>query len=185
MKPVKHNRKISVVVIVFGICAGLWSSSAGSARTSEINSTNEPVLGPPDGTKYQIAAGQSNFAVHASVGGLFSAFGHDHNIAIRGISGEVGLNSNDLGQSWLHMKVRADSLAVIDKISDSDRKTIEQTMRDETLETGKFPEITFYSMKVEGNKVGEDEYQARITGDLALHGVTHSKVITARVSVKG
>ncbi|HKE58414.1 MAG TPA: YceI family protein, partial [Pyrinomonadaceae bacterium] len=81
----------------------------------------------------------------------------------------------------LHMKVEANSLVVTDKISDKDRQTIEQEMRDQVLETGKFPEITFNSTKIEATKKS-DTYQAKIWGDLTLHGVTHNIPIDTQLT---
>jgi polyisoprenoid-binding protein YceI len=80
------------------------------------------------------------------------------------------------------MKIRADSLTVVDKISDSDRQTIEKTMRDQVLETGKYPEITFNSTKIEATKNSDTQYQAKIWGDLTLHGVTHNVPLNAQLT---
>ena len=80
------------------------------------------------------------------------------------------------------MRIRADSLAVTDKVSDSDRQTIEKTMREQVLETGKYPEITFNSTKIEAIKNSDTQYQANIWGDLTLHGVTHNVFIKAQLT---
>ncbi|HXG68246.1 MAG TPA: YceI family protein [Blastocatellia bacterium] len=135
--------------------------------------------------KYRLDSSQSKFIVRAPVGGLFSAFGHDHTIAIREFTGEAELTPGTLTPASLQMTIKADSLAVTDKVSDSDRQKIEATMRQEVLETSKHPEIIFRSTGVEANQTGEGQYQAKISGDLTLRGVTRSVLITAQVTVSG
>jgi len=137
---------------------------------------------PPEVRHYTIDAGQSEFMVHASVGGLFSAFGHNHNIAIKDISGQTEFTDGTVIPASLRMKIRADSLKVIDKVSDSDRESIEKTMRDQVLETGKFPEITFKSTTIEVIKKSDNQFQGNIWGDLTLHGVTHNIFIKSQLT---
>lgn len=140
---------------------------------------------PAQSLRYSLDAGQSRFIVRVFVGGVFSAFGHDHTIAIRDISGEATLSPGTLAPASLQMKIKADSLAVIDKIKESDRQEIEKTMRAEVLETSQYPEIVFKSTKVEAEKTGEGRYQAKIWGELTLHGVTRGGLIGAEVEVTG
>jgi len=139
-------------------------------------------LSLPDVRRYRIDAGQSNFMVHASVAGLLSGFGHNHNIAIKDISGETQFTDGTVAPASLHLKIRAESLTVTDKVSDSDRQTIEKTMREQVLETGKYSEITFNSTKIEATKTPDGLYQARIWGDLTLHGVTHNILINSQLT---
>ena len=137
---------------------------------------------PPEVRHYTIDAEQSEFMVHASVGGLFSAFGHNHNIAIKDISGQTEFTDGTVIPASLRMKIRADSLKVTDKVSDSDRESIEKTMRDQVLETGKFPEITFKSTTIEVIKKSDNQFQGNIWGDLTLHGVTHNIFIKSQLT---
>src|SRR5262249_16761139 len=68
------------------------------------------------------------------------------------------------------------SLAVVNGIKDHDRQEIERTMRDEVLETNRYPEIVFESKNVSLSRIGNDRYRARIIGDLTLHGVTQTNI---------
>jgi polyisoprenoid-binding protein YceI len=120
--------------------------------------------------------------VHASVGGLLSTFGHNHNIAVKDIKGETEFTDGTVTPASLHMRIRADSLTVVDKVSDNDRQSIEKTMREQVLETGKYPEITFNSTKIEATKNSDTQYQAKIWGDLTVHGVTHNIFIPAQLT---
>ncbi|MEK6409991.1 MAG: YceI family protein [Acidobacteriota bacterium] len=138
-------------------------------------------LPPLEGARYRIDATQSRFIVRAFAGGLFSAFAHDHTIAIREIGGEADFTYGTVEPASLRITIKADSLAVTDKISASDKQKIEGTMRDEVLEVSKYPEITFKSNGVSATKTGEAQYQARISGDLTLHGVTRPLTISAQL----
>ena len=180
----KHNRKAFAILMALVVFAGLSPAAARSTRISSTNSVSsvpKRELSVPEVRRYRIDAGQSNFMVHAFVGGLLSGFGHNHNIAIKDINGETEFTDGTVAPASLHMRIRANSLAVTDKVSDSDRQTIEKTMREQVLETGKYPEITFNSTKIEAIKNSDTQYQANIWGDLTLHGVTHNVFIKAQL----
>jgi polyisoprenoid-binding protein YceI len=130
---------------------------------------------------YQIDASQSHFMVKAFAGGLLSAFAHDHNIAIREFGGQAQFTYGSVEPASLQMTIKAASLAVTDKVSASDKQKIEGTMRDEVLDTGQYPDIHFKSTSVTATKTGDAQYQAKISGDLTLHGVTKPITIPAQL----
>jgi len=131
--------------------------------------------------RYRIDAAQSRFIVRAFAGGFLSAFAHDHTISIREFDGEIDFTFGTVEPASLQMTIKADSLAVTDKISDKDRQKIETTMRDEVLEVSKYPEITFKSSGVSATKTGDAQFQARIPGEITLHGVSRPLTITAQL----
>jgi len=141
-----------------------------------------PAPAPPEVRHYSIDAGQSEFMVHASVGGLLSTFGHNHNIAIKDVSGQTEFTDGTVTPASLRMKIRADSLKITDKVSDSDRETIESSMREHVLETSKYPDITFKSTTIEVIKNSDTQFQGNIWGDLTLHGVTHNIFIKTQLT---
>jgi polyisoprenoid-binding protein YceI len=184
----KHHRKTITILIALAVCVGFSAAASRSARVNNsdsISSGPAPGSSSPEVRRYRIDASQSDFMVHAFVGGLLSSFGHNHNIAIKDISGETQFTDGTVTPASLSMRIRADSLTVTDKVSDSDRQTIEKTMRDEVLETGKYADITFKSTKIEATKTPDGLYQARIWGDLTLHGVTHNIVINSQLTFDG
>ena len=136
---------------------------------------------PAADATYRIDAGQSRFMVKSFAGGFLSAFAHDHNRAIREFSGDVRFTFGTVEPASLQLKIKSGSLAVTDKVSATDRQKIEGTMRDEVLETGKYPEISFKSTGVSASKTGDGQFQARITGELTLHGVTKPMTINAEL----
>ena len=181
----KRHRNTIATLMALAVCVGFSPAATRSARiisSDSVSSVPAPGLSSPEVRRYRIDAGQSNFMVHAFVGGLLSGFGHNHNIAIKDISGETQFTDATVAPASLHLRILADSLTVTDKVSDSDRQTIEKTMREQVLESGKYPEITFNSTKIEATKNSDTQYQARIWGDLTLHGVTHNVLINAQLT---
>ncbi|HEV2914830.1 MAG TPA: YceI family protein [Pyrinomonadaceae bacterium] len=135
--------------------------------------------------RYRIDARQSRFVVRAEASGLLSVFGHNPVIAVRGFGGDARFNADDPRQTSLLMLVQADSLAVVGEVSEKDRLEIERMMRAEVLETARYPEIVFMSRSIALNRTAENNYRARITGSLSLHGATRDEVIAAQVAVNG
>ena len=178
----RHYRNVIAILISLVVCVGFSPTATSRGRITNA-ATVGPKPKPPDVRRYSIDAGQSEFMVHASVGGLLSSFGHNHNIAIKDISGETQFTDGSVTPASLRMKIRADSLKVTDKVSDSDRETIEKSMRDQVLETGKYPEITFKSTTIEVIKNSDTQFQGNIWGDLTLHGVTHNVFIKAQLTL--
>src|SRR5262245_17044843 len=180
----KHCKNMLSGFIPIMVCFTLPLVAAVSAESigRAINAAGVTGRNAPEVRHYHIDAGQSTFMVHASVGGLFSSFGHNHNIAVKNMSGETQFTDGTVAPASLHLKVEASSLVVTDKISDKDRQTIEQEMRDQVLEAGKYPEITFNSTKIEATKNPDGQYQGKIWGDLTLHGVTHNIPINAQLT---
>jgi polyisoprenoid-binding protein YceI len=140
----------------------------------------------PAVARYRINAGQSNFIAHVSVGGLLSAFGHDHMIAMRDLAGDVQLTPDTIEPASLRMTIKAGSAAETAKgVSEKDRQLIAHSVHDEALEAAKYPEILFKSSQVSIAKTGGEQYQAKIAGQLTLHGVTLPVTIPAQVTLSG
>lgn len=172
----RNLKRAAMFLAAVGASLALSPNSLSSAPATPL----APVWAAADAT-YRIDAGQSRFMVKAFAGGFLSAFAHDHNIAIREFSGDVHFTFGTVEPASLQLRIKSASLAVTDKVSASDRQKIEGTMRDEVLETGKYPEITFKSTGVSASKTGDGQFQARITGELTLHGVTKPMTINAEL----
>ena len=136
--------------------------------------------------RYTVDAGRSTFTVQAFSTGLLSAFGHNPKIAVRDIEGEAQFVAagTTLEDAQVHLNVKADSLQVIDDISDKDRREIRRQMYDEVLEVDRFPEIQYECSRVTLSGSG-DRYWAALNGELTLHGETHPLQISARVVISG
>ncbi len=137
----------------------------------------------PGIVRYRIDAGRSRFTVQGSADGLLSMFGHDPVIAICGFGGDVRFVPGTLEAASLLMLVQGDSLAVVNKVSDKDRREMERAMRDDLLEIARHPEIVFMSTSIAASRMGDGQHRAKILGKLSLHGVTRDLSIEARLTM--
>src|SRR5437588_2496285 len=169
----------AMILLLLAFVEGLPLPTAGAHADSA--ALTKSVVWRSDGARYKIDAGQSHFTVRAFAGGFLSAFAHDHNIAIRDFSGDTDFTYGTVEPASLRMTIKADSVAIIDKVNASDRQKIEGTMRDEVLEITKYPNIVFKSTGVTASKTGEGQYQAKISGELTLHGVIRPLTIASQL----
>lgn len=146
---------------------------------------SRPVL-EDDTVPYVIDAKGSTFVVQAFATGLLSAFGHDPKIAIRDFAGDLSftLTGLTLEDARLNLTIRADSLEVIDDISEKDRQEIHKKICEEVLETDRYPEIVFECSRVSASGSG-DRYWVALNGELTLHGVTQAVPVSAQVLING
>jgi Uncharacterized conserved protein len=135
--------------------------------------------------RYKLDAKNSRFTVQGFAGGMLSSFAHNPIIAIRDFTGEAQLSSDGFEPVSLRLSIKADSLEVTDDVSKKDRQEIESKMRQEVLETARYPEIVFESKDISTNRIGENWYRVVISGDLSLHGVTRNEKIDAQVKLQG
>ena len=132
----------------------LWAADAAATKTIDI--------------------GKSVMTVRVFKAGLFSAFGHEHEI-----SAPIQQGSFTEGNPWVELTVDARKLRVMDKdVSDKDRAEIQQTMLGpKVLDSEKYPEIRFRSTQVD--RLGEDKWI--VHGDLTVRGQTRP----VKVQVEG
>jgi polyisoprenoid-binding protein YceI len=175
----------SAVIALAALVLGLSGVSPRKMKTTagEMRGESDGGAGlrPAASVRYRIDSGHSRFTVRAFAGGLLSFAAHNHNIAIRDFTGDADITYGTVEPASLNMRVKADSLAVTDKISDDDRKKIETTMRNDVLETSRYPDIVFQSTGVSSTRLDEGKYQVKIPGNLTLHGATHSVTLNARL----
>lgn len=137
-----------------------------------------------DNTRFRLDAAQSHFTVQAFAEGLFSAFAHDPVIAVQEFTGDVQCELESMANASVTLTIKAGSLVVSDSTKESDRAEIEHKMRDEVLETDKYPEIIFVSSNVTATKLTNGQFRARMIGDLTLHGATQKNLwLFAEVSI--
>ncbi|HYL77670.1 MAG TPA: YceI family protein [Bryobacteraceae bacterium] len=127
------------------------------------------------------AAGDSNIdlqrstiTIHVGKAGLFSAAAHEHWIIAPISSGtlrESPVAHVDFTVETAKMTVKPDP-----KVDAKTQATIQKDMEDMTLETKKFPEITFRSRRID--KLGEGQWT--VEGDLSLHGITKPVTLTVK-----
>src|SRR5438105_228396 len=120
--------------------------------------------------RYLIDPGRSRFTVQAFAAGVLSFFAHSPAFAVRDFAGEVTLDDT-VESLRLEVRVAADSLVLVDKVSAADRQEIESRMRRDVLETAAHPEITLRAGVVAAERVAAGQHRLRLGGPLSLHGV--------------
>lgn len=118
-----------------------------------------------------IDAQRSTMTVKVGKSGLFSSFGHNHEIRAPIAAGTV----STAGAGSVELTVDARRMQVLDPdLSAKDRAEVQTTMHSAAvLDSERFPEIRFVSRTIEAS--GENRY--RVTGDLTLHGTTRPVVV--------
>jgi polyisoprenoid-binding protein YceI len=122
---------------------------------------------------YSIDPQQSKMEIHVGKEGAFKAFGHDHLIEAKQVSGQAQFDPQNIDQSSVRLQVPTKSITVIDPgESEKDRKEVQATMEGEkVLDVAKFPEITFVSTSISAAKKTSDGWELTLSGKLNLHGV--------------
>jgi polyisoprenoid-binding protein YceI len=132
---------------------------------------------------YVIDARASRFTVQAFASGILSAMGHNPRIGIRTFTGEVNFSTETSLASGFKLSMKANSLGVLDDISDKDRREIEKMMNEQVLEPSKFPDIVYEAPNVSVKQIEGNLYSATMVGTLTFHGITHNQPVTARIAV--
>jgi polyisoprenoid-binding protein YceI len=114
---------------------------------------------------------RSTMTVKVGKSGVFSAFGHNHEIRAPIISGSVVKS----GAASVKLTVDARRMQVLDTdLSAKDRAEVQNTMHSAAvLDSERFPEIQFISRSIEA--AGDHRY--RVSGELTLHGVTRPVIV--------
>ena len=164
--------------------------SLGIVRTAQKASSATPASSPARQAaaivRFRLDPEQSKFIAHAQRGGLLWFKGHEHLVAAREFSGEAKLNADSLDASSLQLTVKTDSMEeTSDAFTATQKQIINRELREIVLEPAKYPELVFMSTAVKGKRVGANQYDLKIAGNLTLHGVTRPIVIPAKVNVNG
>jgi len=132
---------------------------------------------------YVVDARASRFTVQAFASGLLSAMGHNPKIGIRTFTGEVDFSAEAVQASGFRFSMKANSLGVLDDISDKDRREIEQMMNEQVLKSAKYPDIVYGAPIVTISRLEGSLYFVWLNGALSFRGVTRNQSVTARIAV--
>src|SRR5215467_5728701 len=113
-----------------------------------------------------IDAQRSTISVHVGKAGLLSVAAHDHTINAPISSGTL----RDSGAPHVEFTIETAKMTVQPdpKVDSKTQAAIQKDMEEMTLETGKFPQISFKSSRID--KLTEGQW--KVEGNLSLHGVT-------------
>ncbi|MGH9906151.1 MAG: YceI family protein [Pyrinomonadaceae bacterium] len=173
---IENRRKsgISVSFVVWLVAILIGAEMVGS---SGLNSA-------PLETRYRIDPAKSSFMVRAFSGGVLWFKGHDHLIAVRDFTGDVRLTPDTVTPASLQLTIKSNSLVETrDVFTEPQKQIINKELREIVLEAEKYPEITFQSTRVTGERTSPGMFDAKIEGDLMLHGVTRRIEIPTEVTV--
>ena len=122
---------------------------------------------------YSIDSAKSKLEIEVKKEGLFKAFGHNHLIIAKEISGQVQFDPQRIESSAVTLKVQTKSLTVSPEGEpEKDREDVQATMSGEkVLDVEKYPEIVFTSTRVSAVKQTGDDWTLTLSGNLKLHGV--------------
>jgi polyisoprenoid-binding protein YceI len=125
--------------------------------------------------QHNIDSQKSSITIHVGKTGLFSGFGHEHEITASISSGTVDTAAHTVE---FHVDVR--TMRVIDKdASDSDRADVQKTMLGpDVLDSDKHPDIVFRSTSA--GPSGDSRWTLR--GNLTIRNQT--RPVTVKVSLK-
>jgi polyisoprenoid-binding protein YceI len=138
----------------------------------------------PQARQYRIDASKSRFIIETQTSGLSTMFGHDHKIEVGDFTGTAVFAPGAENGASLEITARAASLRLADEKNTGERQAVEAALREDVLETARFPEIAFKSRGASAVRRSDGTYDVRITGDLRLHGVRREVTIPARVSLQ-
>src|SRR5687768_14814438 len=105
-----------MLTILLLLCAS-WLPEPGGARAS----------------RYALDSATSTLTVQTRSAGLLSAFGHDHRIAARRLSGTCEADPAAWEKTRVEIRVESASLAVVDRKSKDDAAEIDKEMRSNVL----------------------------------------------------
>ena len=116
---------------------------------------------------------RSGITIHVGKAGLLSAAGHDHTIS-------APISSGTIRESPPHVEFTVQTAKMTvqpdPKVDAKTQAEIQKDLEEMTLETKKFPELTFRSSRVD--KVADGQW--KVEGDLSLHGVTKPVSLTVK-----
>jgi polyisoprenoid-binding protein YceI len=124
--------------------------------------------------RFQFDSSKSRLTVQAFAAGMLSFLGHSPTFAVGEFTGDIQLDPGPPPAARLNLAANAASLALMDKVSSTDRREIETRMRDEVLAVDHHAVILFESADITATPVSSDQFRLRIHGQLTLRGDTKS-----------
>ncbi|MFL6333935.1 MAG: YceI family protein [Pyrinomonadaceae bacterium] len=168
------------------LCAALTPCALAPSTPADAFGGAKAEAGAFAVARYRLDAGRSQFMVRAFAGGPLWFKGHDHFVKVGDFDGEAELTPGALSPASLSLRVRADSLEETrDVFTAQQKQIINKELREIVLETAKYPEIAFKSIDIAVRALAGGQFEAKVGGDLTLHGVTRRIAIPATVTLSG
>jgi len=133
---------------------------------------------------YRIDRARSRVTVETHSTSLLSYSARTQLLAARDFRGQVSLVTGMLETTVVDFTVRADSLTILDQMSEASRRDIDLAIH-RSLDAARFPRIVFHSSNATADAVGPDIHDVAAAGTLDLHGVRRPLTVAAQVSLEG
>jgi polyisoprenoid-binding protein YceI len=137
--------------------------------------------------EYSIDSAKSKLEINVYKEGVFKAFGHNHLIISKQMSGGVQFDPKKIESSAVNLKVETKSLTVSPQGEpEKDRQDVQTTMSGEkVLDVAKYREIIFTSTGISEVKTTVNGWTLTLSGKLTLHGVEKPVRLQVALHVNG
>jgi polyisoprenoid-binding protein YceI len=133
---------------------------------------------------FELVPSESAVTIHVGTSGLLSDFGHEHDVSAPAFSGTVTFDPKDLTQAHVSATFDAQRLIVVHEREPKDTEKVQATMRGpRVLDSARYPRIRFTSLRCLVREVRPEVYEARVDGELELHGVKRPLSVPLRLEV--
>lgn len=168
----------------------LFLLSSASAQRAKPKPKAKPTPKPEAQTgsqapsqNFAFDASQSQIKVLLNQRGLIARRHPNHTVLAKSFSGKINL-PKDEARLTVTLETQSASLTNVDTtMGDFERKEFHAALRNEVLETEKFPTIQFSSVSVANIQRSGDHRTFTLTGDLTLHGVTQRVVFPVKATI--
>ncbi len=133
---------------------------------------------------YTIDTAQSEVIAHLTQEGLIVKRHPNHQVDVKTFTGKINVSTRDETQLRVEVEAESRALTNIDKtMSEFERNGFHQILRNEVLESEKYPTIKFTSESVTDVVRKGDERIFSLHGDLLLHGTTRRVAVPVNVKI--
>ena len=134
-------------------------------------------------TNYQVDD-KSLITVETRTEGGASPYKHDHRLEARSMAGLISLIPFVPDTASIDLKIRADSLRIIDpELSEKDRRAINVWIR-KALGAESHPEIVFHGTAATASLLGDGVFDVDLDGELRIRGQVKNVAVKAQVFVR-
>lgn len=139
------------------------------------------------GQSFTVVDRESAVVIHVGKAGLFGFAGHEHEVVAPVAEGRIVADTAALERSSVTLAFETTAFRVTGKGEPAqDVPKVQEAMAGpKVLDVTRFPGIRFTSNLVSGRLLDGGAYELRVTGELALHGVTRTLTLPVRVEVAG
>ena len=132
-----------------------------------------------------IDSGKTTITLHVGRSGVFGFAGHDHEVAVPVVQGQITLDRSDVSRSTMTATFDATELKVTGRGEPpEDVPEVQRVMlSDRVLDVQRYPTIAFRSRRVSLTEASADRMTLGIAGDLTLHGLTQSLTVPVTVQL--